>query len=284
MATLTVGVECSAGTVSGAPAANADNFLVGHRGQVTIREGPRMRTVPAGGAGDLLAVADGLGEGAVLASDTAVRVAAKLYRPGVPRRPAATLLDFVQRAHTRLYRRAGNQGSMGSTLTLAWVLDGQVHWLQIGHSRLYLDRERTLTRLTPDHTHREFAVRDGHTLPDAPDRLAQALIYGSRGLGHDHALRLEPGLDTGCEWLEPGDRLLLCTDGVWGVLDDVALADVLRTASEPDEVARAVIHRARQRGSTDNATAVVARVDRVPARTDPPDDRRGRRGSGRTFL
>lgn len=284
MSGLKVGVVCAAGLAKG-PGDNADNYLLGLGGQVSWLEGERERVEPAGGAGTLLAVCDGMGKDSAMASIACVRVMAKLYKPGVPRAPTRTLLNYVQRSHDRLHERARADGpvEMGSTLTLAWVLDGRVHWVQVGNSRLYLLREGEFTRLTPDHTRAEFANRDGVTVPDKPDGLAQAFLYGSVGLGCDGALRLEPGLDAGVEYLQVDDRLVLCTDGLWGVVDEVSMHDVLRNVPEPQAAAVGLAERARARGAVDDITVMVARVDRVPARTDPPGDET-RPGSGSTFL
>jgi protein phosphatase len=284
MSGLKVGVVCAAGLAKG-PGDNADNYLLGLEGELTWLEGERERVQPAGGAGTLLAVCDGMGKTPAMASTSTVRVMAKLYRPGVPRSPTRTLLTYVKRAHQRLHDRARTGGpvQMGSTLTLAWVLEGRVHWVQVGNSRLYLLRDGELIRLTPEHTRAEFANRDGITVPDEPDRSAQAFLYGSVGLGDDSSLRLEPGLDAGVEYLQVDDRLVLCTDGLWGAVDDVSIHDVLRNVPEPQAAAVGLAERARSRGSVDDITVMVARVDRVPARTDPPGDE-GRPGSGRTFI
>jgi serine/threonine protein phosphatase PrpC len=91
--------------------------------------------------------------------------------------------------------------------------------------------------------------------------LAQNFIFGSRGLGDDAELRLEAGRDSGRYRLERGDRLLLCTDGLWGAVDDVSVADVLRHTPDPQAAAVACMERAIARGSTDNITVIVARVE-----------------------
>ena len=284
MTGLKIGVVCAAGLAKG-PGDNADNYLLGVGGRVSWLEGERERVEPAGGAGTLLAVCDGMGTTPSMASIACERVMAKLYKPGVPKSPTRTMLSYVQRSHDRLHARARRGGpvGMGSTLTLAWVLEGCVHWVQVGNSRLYLLRDGEFTRLTPDHTRAEFANRDGVTVPDRPDGLAQAFLYGSVDLGDDAGLRLEPGLDTGVEYLQVEDRLVLCTDGLWGSVDEVSMHDVLRNVPEPQAAAVGLAERARARGAVDDITVMVARVDRVPARTDPPGGE-VRTGTGTTFL
>jgi protein phosphatase len=64
--------------------------------------------------------------------------------------------------------------------------------------------------------------------------------------------------------LEPGDRLLLCSDGVWGTVEDRAIQEILIEALDAQNAARALIDRALQGGAPDNATAVVARCVQRP--------------------
>lgn len=283
MARVDTGIVTAAGFRGGHPVPNTDNFLLGVDGVVRWGMSGGVQESPTGGAGTLMAVCDGLGEGAELASNSVVRVMAKLYRPGSPRQPAQTLLDYVRRAHDSLHATASRAGPvrMGASLTLAWVLEDRVHWAQVGNTRLYLYRRGRLSRITPEHTHREFATRAGHTVPDEPDTLAQAMVAGSVGLGDDRRLHLEPGLDVGSEWLEVQDRLLLCTDGLVRGLDEVTISDVLRNTREPQDAAQGLVERARVHGSTDHVTAIVARVEGLPARTDPGPQRPG---TGTTFL
>lgn len=262
-----VGVVCSVGIGPdrGGRSENEDNYLICQGGRAVWREGDAERSKPAEGRGLLVAVADGMGghDGGELASTVAVRVLAKLYGSGAPSDPDRALRRYVLDAHRRLYERARDRGpvTMGTTLTAAWVTGGHVHWVQVGDSRLYLFRNGRIECLTTDHTRREFAQRDGRPEGHQPEALAQGFIFGSRGLGDDANIRVEAGIDSGRALLQRGDRLLLCTDGLWSVVDDVSIADVLRHTPDPQAAAVACLERAIARGSTDNITALVARVD-----------------------
>jgi protein phosphatase len=212
-----------------------------------------------------------------VASTTAVRVVAKLYKPGIPKDPVRALMKYVQDAHQRLYWKARDRGpvTMGTTLSVCWLLNGNCSWVQVGDSKVYLFRRGVLRCLTPEHTANEFARRDG--LAERPDghALAQSFIYGSRGLGDNTRLRLEPNRDGGMLVLELGDRLVLCSDGLSGSVDDASIADVLRHTPEPQAAAVALMERSVTRGSTDNITVLVVRVDEVPTigeRVDEWDD------------
>ena len=260
---ITVGVACSIGVPvdRGGRAHHGDNYLVCEHGRLAWREGTGEHHEKAAGHGVLVAVADGMGGAAApVASTAAMRILSRLYQERAPKDPKRALRRYVLEAHRRLHRRARVDGPvrMGTTLTTCWLLDDAVSWLQVGDSRLYLQRGGALRQLTPEHTLGEFAQRDGQVGRDG--HLAQAFIYGSRGLGDDTSLRLEPGRDTGTEPLEAGDRLVLCTDGLWRWVDDVSLADVLRHTPDPQAAAVACMERAMARGSTDNITVIVVGV------------------------
>ncbi len=265
-----IGIVCSRGVgpERGGRDRNEDNFLICRDGRITFREADGERVARGHGEGVLLAVADGMGghEDGDIASTTAARVLAKLYRPGLPRDPMRALRRYVLDSHKRLYWKARDKGpvTMGTTLTGAWLLGAKAAWVHVGDSRLYLLRRGRLVRLTADHTLGEFARRDGRPQPPQGEHLAQTFIYGSRGIGDNTALRIEPGLDSGVEPLEVGDRLLLCTDGLSGAVDDVSIAHVLDNTPDPQAAAVAAMERAIARGSTDNITVMVVRVDEIP--------------------
>jgi protein phosphatase len=263
----TVGVVCDIGIgpSQGGRERNEDNFLVCMDGTVRMRIDGTESQIEQRGDGVLLAVCDGMGGHADgdVASTIASRVMAKLYQPGVPRRPARVLLKYILESHRQLHWAAKSDGpvGMGTTLTAVWLVNGQAAWAQVGDSRLYLYRKGKLIQLTSDQTRNEFARRDGRpTVPDG-DHLAQNFIYGSRGLGDNAALRLEQGLDNGAEPLEAGDRLLLCSDGLTTVVDDGRIGRTLEEHSEPTPAAQALRELALDRGSRDNVTAIVVRVD-----------------------
>jgi protein phosphatase len=248
----------------GGRADQEDNYLVCADGRVRFLEGGAERVVDGWGDGALLAVADGMGGHAdgALASGAAVQALSRLW--GAPRAadPEDALRSFILRAHARLRDLARARGSaeLGTTLTAAWLLDGRLVWCQVGDSRLYLLRAGGLQQLSRDHTRREFAERDQRPVPGQPDALAQAFLFGSRGLSADQALRIDRGVDTGVVPLQAGDRLLLCSDGVWGPLPPDQLRVGLSGAGPCAVVAARLLGRAVAHGGTDNLSAVVATV------------------------
>ncbi len=266
---ITIGLVCSTGleTERGGRSANEDNYLICRNGEVRFRDGDLEVVQKAKGAGVLLAVADGMGghEDGALASQAAVQAFSLLYGKGQPQAPELALLRFVLKAHQRLHNTVAQRGSvrLGTTLSGVWILDGRLFWVHVGDSRLYFSRNHSLVRLTADHTHREFALRDQRPIPPDADRLAQSFVYGSRGLGDDAGIRIDPGRDTGSRHLRPGDCLLLCSDGLTGFVDDRRIADALREVPQPAACAEVLVERAIAHGSDDNITVMVARVDRT---------------------
>ncbi len=261
----TVGVVCyvGLGPERGGRARNDDNYLVCDAGQVAYRDGDRERVRPVEGSGTLLAVADGMGvlrDGDVAAS-VAVRVMAKLYGAGHPADAERALRRYLLDAHRQLHAQIGDPPQLGTTLTVAWLLDGRVAWAHVGNSRLYLYRSGALRQLSVDQTRAEFARRDNTPVHGPPDALAQGFILGSRGLGADGGLRIDAGIDSGTEVLQRGDRVLLCSDGLTGAVADAFIADVLANTPDPQAAAVACAERAVARGGRDNITVLVARVD-----------------------
>ncbi|MCB9759901.1 MAG: serine/threonine-protein phosphatase [Alphaproteobacteria bacterium] len=268
---VTIGVVCTRGVgpERGGRPTNEDNYLVCRNNEARYRQGDNEVVEHIRTIGILLAVADGMGghEDGDLASTAAVRALSRIFRRGYPREPELHLHRFVLDAHRRLYRKVAELGPvrMGTTLTTCWILDGKVYWCHIGDSRLYLWRDGQITQITRDHTRAEFAERDGRAVEGDGSFLAQNFVYGSRGLGYDSSIRIDSGTDTGCLELRPRDRLVLCSDGLSGPVEDHRIADAIRETPEPQAASTSLMERALASGSDDNVTVVVARID-MPAR------------------
>jgi protein phosphatase len=144
---------------------------------------------------------------------------------------------------------------MGTTVVAARVSDGQLVVGHVGDSRLYVWSGGALRRVTDDDSWLasmlalEPAV-DPVLLQHHPMRHALTNVVGARTRTEVHVQE---------EALTPGDRLLLTTDGVHGVLDDDRLAQLMRRDSPPSATAEQIVATALARGTRDNLTAVVAR-------------------------
>jgi len=141
-------------------------------------------------------------------------------------------------------RRTGENDGRATTLS-AIVLRGTRYFTaHVGDSRIYLVRAGAVQRLTCDHVWDHPELR--HVL--------------KRAVGLDHHVMV----DYGDGQLQAGDAFALVTDGVWSAVDDDLLARIVGTEAEPDTAAAALTRAALERGASDNVTALVVRVTRMP--------------------
>jgi protein phosphatase len=206
----------------------------------------------------LLAVADGMGGHAAgeVASAAVIAALEQLDELGVDAGdPQEALREAVEEANAnlRLMVAADNElQGMGTTIT-AVLSDGEHTWLaHIGDSRAYLLRGGELRQLTRDHTYVQQLVDEGRIAPEDASTHPQRNFI-TRAL--DGRAQIEVDLDR--IDLRPGDRLLLCSDGLSGVVTDESMAEVLRTSS-PDEAVQRLIDLALRGGGPDNITCIVA--------------------------
>ncbi len=216
----------------------------------------------------LLTVCDGVGGAARgdIASSTAVQQLRRLDAP-----PSDDLLGQVagalHRAHDRIGELVDEDPALNGTSTTATVALFDGSRLGIGHvgdSRAYLYRDGELSQLTHDHTFVQSLIDEGRITTD------DARVHPHRNLilkALDGIHEAEPDLFE--IEMVAGDRLLLCSDGVSGVLDDGRLADILSTGS-PDYDAVELVRASLEAGSSDNVTCVVADV--LDASTPVVDD------------
>ena len=205
----------------------------------------------SGEAPVLVMVADGMG-GAVageVASSMAVETARNSEGDLTER-----VLDANQAILDEVERRPELRG-MGTTLTLFQLgEDGVAHFAHVGDSRAYLLRDGELTQLTEDHTVVNMYLRTGAIAPEeAANHPQRSLITRAVGLTPDL------DVDTGNLTLEAGDRLLLCSDGVNGMIDDDEIAEAL-AAESSEEAAWLLVEKANLAGGHDNITALVVDV------------------------
>jgi PPM family protein phosphatase len=166
-------------------------------------------------------------------------------------------LDAANRRVLERARQLGLLGETGTTLSAAVIHDDGLHWTSVGDSRIYLYRDGMLTQLTLDHgyaRHLDQKVAAGEISPQAaaedPKRHAITSFLGLDALEEiDRTVRPFP--------LQPGDRILLCTDGLHGVLTDEEIGEILE--SHPSGAAQALIDAAlaKRRKNQDNVTATL---------------------------
>lgn len=212
----------------------------------------------------LLAVCDGVGGAARgdIASATAIQQLRSLdVAPPTESEDADELLGLVSsalhKAHDRIAQIVDEDPTLSGTSTTATVAlfdGGRVGMGHVGDSRAYLFRDGEISRLTSDHTFVQGLIDEGRITE------AEARVHPHRNLilrAVDGTHELEPDLFV--LELVVGDRLLVCSDGACGVLDDGRLADILSSGS-PDYAAVELVRASLEAGSSDNVTCIVADV------------------------
>ena len=213
-------------------------------------------------------VADGMGGHAAgeVASDMAVRGISRDLGSFV----GATLDEAVGRvtaairaANAAIFERTlieHDKRGMGTTATVL-ILHGSRYLIgHVGDSRAYLLRDGVLHQLTKDHSYVQEQVDAGYLTPDqARTHLYSNVITRCVGASGD----VVPDIFSGT--CRVGDLFLLASDGLTGMVEDEALADILRTPGSPEKWVDRMVAEANRRGGLDNITAVMVRVDEVEA-------------------
>lgn len=252
---------------------NQDQYLVAdlQRSMRLDSSSPEFRDVRMVGVpqGWLLVVADGMGgyRGGEVASAIAVEGMARYVLDSMPwPTPSGhasgemledCLVQALRNCHGEVQQAAEDRGldaRMGTTLTLAFIDWPELIVLHVGDSRCYLLRGRTLSRLTRDQTlAQQLYEEQTLTAEEAARSRFRHVLLNSVG-GSLPELTIE----THRMQLRAGDRLLLCTDGLTGHLDDNELARRLSLDAPMESIAHGMVDAAVEAGGEDNITALVA--------------------------
>jgi len=214
-----------------------------------------------GPTGTLLFVADGMGghAGGQEASRLAVQAATKVFEDASPRlgTPAGVLRRLLQAAHKAIHDAAAEDeelSDMGSTGVAALLRPEGAYVAHTGDSRAYLLRRGGLTQLTRDHTIVQCMQDDGLISPEQarqhPERNALAHCLGKKE-------RVEVDIHSSPVPLEAGDRILLCSDGLYDVVAGDEIGRIGVEGSVQDACQR-LVDLANERGGPDNVTVCIA--------------------------
>jgi len=222
--------------------------------------------------GLLLAVADGMG------GHSSGQVASRLCVDNLPLAllellpegdaPAEECGEALRRAvevtNEAIFNTARHSDElkgMGTTLTVAWLLERQALVAQVGDSRAYLYRENTLTQLTHDQTVlNALSEEERAALVNTPFENMLLQAVGAME-------RLEVVVSR--TDLAPGDSLLLCSDGLFKAVSAEQMVEILKKASSPQEKVKGLVAAANAAGGPDNVTTVLCQL--VPAREGPAE-------------
>jgi protein phosphatase len=249
------------------PASNVDRLFSGaatHRGRGhDVNEDSFGLPVGVSDAvaaqkGRLYVVSDGIGghQAGDVASKIAVDTVQRVYYEDPSPTHDVALQRAVKTANEAIYRRAQDPGyaDMGATIVAAVVRGNELTVAHVGDSRVYLLRQGQLQALTADHSWVADQVRSGTLTPaEAANHNMRHVV--TRSLGSSSTVEV----DVAQFVLHEGDRLLLCSDGIWELVSEDEVRHFLRRGA-PRGAAQALVDRAVAAGVPDDATALVVSV------------------------
>ena len=211
--------------------------------------------------GRLAIVADGMGgyEGGQEASQLAVNTLVAVYRDFAGDDPQQALIEGLQAAHEEIRRYGFAHPAlrgMGTTCTAAAVVQDTLYYVHVGDTRLYLIRDGQITQVTRDHSYVGRLVEAGMISREEAETHPQRNIL-TAALGTNPDLIMDsPGHP---EPLRAEDVLLICSDGLWGLVHDREILAAVEPQSA-ELAGRDLIELARKRGGPDNITVSILRL------------------------
>lgn len=251
---------------------NEDNFLIADLSQRIRSIKPEIRTHVVGSGGTLLAVCDGMGGAAAgevasqMAVDTIYELMQKGGDPASKDAFARRISEAIGEAGARIYLAAKAnraQRGMGTTSTVVGIYDKALFFGQVGDSRAYLVRSGKIKQLTKDQSLVAKLIEAGQlTEAEAETYEHGHIILQALGTSDSVAVDLS-FID-----LRKGDAILLCSDGLSGLVSSTQMLDVLMTSEDPMDCCKRLTDLANAGGGHDNITVIVARFGGdIPAPT-----------------
>jgi serine/threonine protein phosphatase PrpC len=207
----------------------------------------------------LWVVADGMGghENGQWASQTLVAQFAELAAGRISTNDLFAALDAGN--HAIVTAGEAQRAQMGTTVVVAHASHHELLCLWVGDSRIYRWRDHALTQLTRDHSVVQELIDRGRLAPDEADEHPMSHVL-SRAVGTESALNI----DRIAASVQPGDRFLLCSDGLTKVVPEALIANVLGS-HDIDEAADALIAATLELGAPDNVTLVLLSAEKGDA-------------------
>ena len=246
---------------------NEDRYLVGDLTAGVASSEESEFACEVGPKGAILLVADGMGGAS--AGEVASRMATDLIfhqlatgwsadKDSSPRAFADHVRDSVEKANARIHERSRSQielDGMGTTATLVGVLGSKLLVTQVGDSRAYLIRDRVATQLSRDQSYLQHLMDTEGLSEEEAEAMANSNVILQ-------ALGPHPSVDVVQSW-EPvahGDVVLLCSDGLSGMVRAEEIADAVDGGDDLTQVCRELVELANERGGPDNITVVAAQI------------------------
>ncbi|MHA2621022.1 MAG: PP2C family protein-serine/threonine phosphatase [bacterium JZ-2024 1] len=208
--------------------------------------------------GALFIVADGVGgrAGGARAARLAVEGIRDLYyKPGPGEKPHESLERAMRVTSRNIYyegQKREEYAQMASTAVAVAIVRSDAYVAQIGDSRAYIFRRGVLVCITQDHN----VFVENREDPSAPPRVVLTRALGTEGTPACDLLKVS---------LKPGDRLLLCTDGLTNEIREELIREVLRQTPQPRAAAQRLVRLAEEHGGKDNITVLIVRVRMLPS-------------------
>ena len=204
----------------------------------------------------LFAVADGMGGHAAgdVASETAVETLQKFAPTSANVEDLGQAVINANMAVIEESRKAGLEG-MGTTMTAAVIEKSRIAIAHVGDSRAYLLHHGRLQQITRDHSLMADMIEAGRITPEEARHHPNRSII-TRALGSDPAMQPDLYELTA----SPGDRLLLCSDGLYSMVEDEQIQSILARTRDPQRCASALVNAAIAAGGLDNTTVIVVDI------------------------
>ncbi|MFQ5583922.1 MAG: PP2C family protein-serine/threonine phosphatase, partial [Calditrichia bacterium] len=207
----------------------------------------------------LFVVADGMGghESGKVASEIAIRVIRNEFLKGEKKLLSALLMESIRKANAVIFERSHQENQvkrMGTTCTALGIRDGKATIAHVGDSRVYHIYGDTIKQLTEDHTQVAELVKQGIlNVEDMENHPQRSILNRALGAGNDVDVEMINEIA-----LHPGDRFVLCSDGLVKVKPD-EIKSIVRE-SFPIEACRKLVDLANKRGGDDNVTVIVIEI------------------------
>jgi protein phosphatase len=214
----------------------------------------------------LFIVADGMGghNAGEIASRMAIDCSSEyVLNPPVPAAdPLEVISGAIKAANTAVFEASSKkheQSGMGTTLIIAWIVGGRCYLGHVGDVRGYLIRNKKLKLLTKDHSVVARMV-EGRQITEEEARSHPLRNALERAVGTDQ--EAIPDLTT--IGLMHADRILLCSDGLWGLIDDSDIQSIINKSAEASITVQRLLKRALEAGGNDNITLILAEINNKP--------------------
>ncbi len=219
----------------------------------------------------IFTVADGMGgyQKGEIASNLAARTAAgyivrHVYLPYLTESTSAAQMPLTEALKNAVHLAndavVQQTPEAGTTLTMAVVMGSQAYLAHVGDSRAYLYHDSELQQVTQDHSLVARLVELGQaTAEEAHSHPQRNVLY--RAIGQTESLEVETYLQP----IPPNGYLLLCSDGLWGMIPDEEITRILNAATSPDDAVERLINVANANGGDDNISAILVGIGHQPS-------------------